>query len=51
MMNDANNKTLPIYDNLFQPVIQSLKSLGGSGRPSEVHDHLEQLTRLISEYR
>lgn len=43
MTNDASNE-LPTYSALFQPVLDALKFLGGSGKPSEVRDHLvEQL--------
>jgi restriction system protein len=31
---------LPKYDELFQPVLDALKSLGGSGQPAEVRDLL-----------
>lgn len=44
MTNNASNE-LPAYSALFQPVLDALVSLGGSGKPSEVRDHLaEQLS-------
>lgn len=41
MANDASNE-LPAYSGLFQPVLDALETLGGSGKPSEVRDHLAE---------
>jgi len=39
-MSTNTSTKLPAYSDLFQPVLDALKDLGGSGRPSEVRDHL-----------
>jgi len=39
-------KDLPKYDQLFQPVLDALKDLGGSAKPAEVHEHLAKALQI-----
>lgn len=40
---------LPTYSDLFQPVLDALKELGGSGKPSEVRDFLVKQLGISDE--
>ena len=39
-MSTKTTTELPAYSDLFQPVLDALKALGGSAKPSEVRDWL-----------
>ncbi len=41
--------TVPTYDNLFNPVIQALHELGGSGAVSEIDEKVAEILRLSEE--
>ena len=43
------SKKLPPYSSLFQPVLDALKSLGGSAKPVEVHDYLASHLKISDE--
>src|SRR3989344_4762600 len=40
---------IPTYDNLFNPVIEALKKLGGSGSVSEIEEKVAVLLKLTDE--
>jgi restriction system protein len=40
------SKTLPTFDELFNPLIRALHALGGSGSIQELYDKVVELERL-----
>ncbi|MGB3535691.1 MAG: restriction endonuclease [Microcoleaceae cyanobacterium] len=44
-----SNLLIPSYDDLFQPTLQALKSLGGSGTVQEIYDQVCEIMNLSNE--
>ena len=47
----TKEKAGPEFVRYFSPVLQALKALGGSGRPSEVREHIAQNLKISDEKR